>query len=175
MLGNFVNRILKFTEARFDGVVPDGGEPGPLEEKLYTTIDAQLAELTTQMEAFELRKAAQAVRALWVTGNEYLAEAAPWTAVKTDRDRAAVIVRTGLNLVRLFAAVSAPFIPFAATTIAQAVGEDAPAPWPDEPASKALARLTPSTPIKTPDVLFKKIDADMIATWSERFGGAEAA
>ena len=27
VLGNFVNRILKFTEARFEGVVPAGGEP----------------------------------------------------------------------------------------------------------------------------------------------------
>ena len=172
VLGNFVNRILKFTEARFEGVVPDGGEPGPSEDKLYATIDAQLAELTTQMEAFELRKAAQAVRALWVTGNEYLAEAAPWTAVKTDRDRAAVIVRTGLNLVRLFAAVSAPFIPFSAVVIARAVGEEEPPPWPASPASQTLSTLAADTPVRAPEVLFKKIDDDMIAAWSDRFGGA---
>ena len=66
------------------------------------------------METIELRKSAQALRALWVLGNEYLQEAAPWTAIKTDRDRAAVIVRTGLNLVALFARISAPFIPFTA-------------------------------------------------------------
>ena len=46
-----------------------------------------------------MRKAAQALRALWVLGNEYLQEAAPWTAIKTDPERAAVIVRTALNLV----------------------------------------------------------------------------
>ena len=54
---------------------------------------ASTADLTAQMEAMEIRKSAQAVRALWVTGNEYLTEAAPWTAMKTDprprrRDRA---------------------------------------------------------------------------------------
>ena len=172
VLGNFVNRILKFTETRFDAVVPAGGEPGELERKLYATVDAQLAELTAQLEGFELRKAGQAVRALWVTGNEYLAEAAPWTALKVDRARAAVIVRTGLNLVRLFASVSAPFIPSTAETIAQAVGEGVPPGWPTGAASETLAALAPGTPVKAPEVLFKKIDDDMIAAWSERFGGA---
>ena len=130
VLGNFVNRILKFCESRFDGVVPEGGEPGELERKLYDEVGARLAELTTQMETIELRKSAQALRALWVLGNEYLQEAAPWTAIKTDRDRAAVIVRTGLNLVALFARISAPFIPFTAEKIAEAVGDAYPAAWP---------------------------------------------
>ena len=40
VLGNFVNRIAKFTETRFDGVVPDGGEPGPLETSLYADVAA---------------------------------------------------------------------------------------------------------------------------------------
>ena len=64
------------------------------------------------------RKAAQAARALWVLGNEYLQVAAPWTALKTDRDQAAVGVRTGLNLVALFARLAAPILPFTAPRIA---------------------------------------------------------
>ena len=175
VLGNFVNRILKFTETRFEGVVPEGGEPGPLELKLYDTIGAGISELTAQLEAFELRKASQALRGLWVAGNEYLTEAAPWTAIKTDRERAAVVVRTGLNLVRLFASVSAPFIPAAAGVIAHALGEDAPAAWPKPDGAEALSGLPAGRPVKAPDVLFKKIDDDQVAAWTERFGGAEAA
>jgi methionyl-tRNA synthetase len=174
VLGNFVNRILKFTETRFEGVVPEGGQPGPLEEKLYAAVDAQLAELTAQMEAFELRKASQALRALWVTGNEYLAEAAPWTAVKTDRERAAVVVRTALNLVRLCATVSAPFIPSTAAVIAASVGERDVGGWPFNPASEELSQLTPGVAVRAPEVLFRKIDEEQIAQWTERFGGAEA-
>jgi methionyl-tRNA synthetase len=170
VLGNFVNRILKFTETRFDGVVPDGGAPSPLEAQLQETVRAQLGDLTAQMEAFELRKAAQALRALWVAGNEYLTEAAPWTAIKTDRDRAAVVVRTGLNLVALFAQASAPFMPHTAGVIAAALGEPAPTSWPDG----ALDRLPAGRPVRAPEVLFRKIDEDQIAAWTERFGGAEA-
>ena len=173
VLGNFVNRILKFTETRFDGVVPDGGEPGPLEVKLAQTVEGHLAELTTQMEAFELRKAAQALRALWVAGNEYLTEAAPWTAIKTDRDRAAVVVRTGLNLVRLFALVSAPIIPTTAAVIAQSLGEPVPTAWPAT--NGELDALPHGRAVKAPEVLFRKVDEEQITAWTERFGGAEAA
>ena len=126
VLGNFVNRILKFCETRFEGHVPEGGEDGPLEAKLKTDLGRRLGELTEALEAIEVRKSAQAVRAVWVLGNEYLAEAAPWTAVKTDRERAGVVVRTALNLVALIARVSAPFVPASATVIAQALGEPAP-------------------------------------------------
>ena len=58
VLGNFVNRIVKFAESKFDGVVPDGGEPGPLEAKLDADVRAGIAEATAQFEAMEFRKAA---------------------------------------------------------------------------------------------------------------------
>jgi methionyl-tRNA synthetase len=171
VLGNFVNRILKFCETRFDGVVPQGGEPGPLEEVLFANVSARLAELTEQMEAIEVRKAAQALRALWVLGNEYLQEAAPWTAIKTDRDRAAVVVRTALNLVALFARVSAPVIPFAAEKVAEGVGQAYPGTWPSTDAAAELSLVKPGAIVRAPPVLFGKIDADQIEAWTARFGG----
>jgi methionyl-tRNA synthetase len=173
VLGNFVNRILKFTESRFEGVVPEGGEPGELEARLYADVTAKLAELAGLMEDIELRKSAQALRQLWVLGNGYLTEAAPWTAVKTDRDRAAVAVRTGLNLVALFAKVSEPFIPFAAETIAGAVGEGFPARWPEGEGAALLQILEPGRPVKAPEVLFRKVEDGQVAEWRARFGGPE--
>jgi methionyl-tRNA synthetase len=173
VLGNFVNRILKFNEAKFGGVVPAGGETGPLEEALFVDVSARIAEITTQLEAMEFRKAAQEMRALWVRGNEYLQEAAPWTAFKTDEVRAAVVVRTALNLVGLFARVASPVIPFTAQVIADAVGENI-AAWPSPDAKHELSRLEPGRALTTPDVLFKKIEDEQIAEWIERFGGPES-
>src|SRR5436190_6743881 len=173
VLGNFVNRIAKFCETKMDGVVPRAGNPGPLEEALYADVAARVAELTANLEAIEMRKSAQSLRALWVAGNEYLQEAAPWTAIKTDPDRAAVIVRTGLNLAALFARVSAPFIPFAAEKIAQAFGEPYPGPWPGGDGRAELSRLPAGRAIRAPEVLFKKIEDAQLVEWTERFGGAE--
>ena len=172
VLGNFVNRLLKFCETRVDSQVPAGGEAGPIEHRLYTDVSARLGELTEQMEAVELRKSTQALRALWVLGNEYLQEAAPWTAIKTDPERAAVVVRTALNLVDLVARVSAPVIPFAAEKIAEAVGESYPPTWPSTDAVLELSRLEPGRPVRTPEVLFKKIEDEQIAEWTLSFGGA---
>jgi methionyl-tRNA synthetase len=174
VLGNFVNRILKFNEARFEGVVPVGGEPGELEAKLYAEVSSRLADLTEQMEAIEIRKSAQALRELWVLGNQYLQEAAPWTAIKSDPARAAVIVRTGLNLVALFARVSAPVLPFTAQKIAEAMGEAYPGDWPTADGAAELTRLTPGRAVRVPEVLFAKIEDARLAEWAERFGGAEA-
>ena len=173
VLGNFINRILKFNESKFEGVVPAGGAPGPLEEKLFADVSARLADLAEQMDAIEIRKSAQALRALWVVGNEYLQEAAPWTAIKTDRDRAAVIVRTALNLAALYAKISAPFIPFAAEKIGAAFDLPFPAEWPSNDAHVELNRLLVGAPVTVPEVLFKKIEDEQIAEWTARFGGAE--
>jgi methionyl-tRNA synthetase len=172
VLGNFVNRICKFAESRFEGVVPEGGAPGALDEKLEADVLAKLREYTGYMEEREFRKATAALRQLWVLGNQYLTEAAPWTAIKTDRDRAAVAVRYGLNLAALFGKVSEPFIPFAAEKIAEALGEPYPGRWPSLEGG-VLAVLEPGRAIRAPEVLFKKVEAEQVAEWRERFGGPE--
>lgn len=174
VLGNFVNRICKFTESRFEGRVPDGGAFGPLEQGLLSDVGDKLGELTELMEAREFRKSAQALRQLWVLGNAYLTEAAPWTAIKTDPGRAAVAVRTGLNLVALFARVSEPFVPFAAEKIALAVGEAFPGRWPEAAGgAQFLEILPPGREVRAPEVLFRKIEDAQVAEWRERFGGPE--
>ncbi|MGA2950742.1 MAG: methionine--tRNA ligase [Caulobacteraceae bacterium] len=171
VLGNFVNRITKFCESRFDGLVPTGGEPGELETALFADLATRLTEVTSAIEAIEMRKSAQALRALWVAGNEYLQVAAPWTAIKTDPDRAAVIVRTALNLALLYARVSAPVIPFAAESIARGFGLEGPLTWPSSDIGAELSRLTPGSRVVAPPVLFRKIEEADVGAWSERFGG----
>ena len=173
VLGNFVNRICKFCETRFESIVPAGGEPGPRETQLFADVAAQLADVTAQFEAIEVRKSAQALRALWVLGNEYLQAAAPWSAIKTDPERAAVVVRTALNLAALFARVSAPVIPFASEAILLALGEAFPPAWPCEDVAAELSRLPEGRKIAVPPLLFRKIEDAELAEWRDRFKGAE--
>jgi methionyl-tRNA synthetase len=173
VLGNFVNRILKFNETKLDGTVPDGGEPGELEIALLASVQEKIASLTDNLEALEYRKAAQDLRALWVAGNEYLQVAAPWTAIKTDRDRAAVVVRTAINLVALYARLSAPFIPFSAAIIAEAVGEAGGTAWPLASDAGLLDNLPRGRTVAAPEVLFKKIEDDQVAEWTKQFDGVE--
>ena len=140
--------------------------------RLEADIKAAVAEATEQFEAMEFRKAAVAIRAAWVLGNEYLQVAAPWTALKTDRDQAAVGVRTGLNLVALFARLAAPILPVTAPKIAASVGVDD-LSWPG--ADEELLNVLPvGGKVEAQGVLFAKIEDAQVAEWSERFGGADA-
>jgi len=174
VLGNFINRILKFNESKFGGVVPEGGEIGPIEEKLFADVSAGIAAVTENLASMSFRNAARDLRALWVLGNEYLQEAAPWTAFKTDPERAAVIVRTALGLIGLYARMARPFIPFTAEVVAGAVGEEAALDtWPSADGKAELSRLKVGAALTTPEVLFRKIEDDQLAEWAARFGGAE--
>lgn len=171
VLGNFVSRITKFCRARFGEALPEGGTPGEEEAALAKEIDARLAEYEKAMEAIEIRRAAQALRAIWVAGNEYLQHAAPWVKIKEDPESAAMIVRTGLNLVRLYAILSRPFIPDASEKMLGALGLDVDEAWPESTA-EALQTLPAGHAFTTPDVLFGKIDDDRRAELEARFAGA---
>ncbi len=171
VLGNFVNRITRFCASKFGEAVPKDGAYGPLEEKLAADLDGKIAAYTAALEAMEFRKAFSELRAIWVAGNEYLQLAAPWTAFKSDPARAAASVRAGLNLIPLFAALSAPVIPFTAEKMFAAFGLDPKTDgvWPSS-AAAALQKLKPGHKLALPDVLFKKIEEEQIAEWRARFG-----
>ena len=174
VLGNFVNRVTKFCVARFDGAVPGEGEYGAEEDLLTKELDDRLATCTAHFEALEFRKAVAELRAIWVAGNEYLTRAAPWTALKTDRARAAASVRMGLNLVHLFGHLSWPVIPDSARKIHDMV-MPAPViiPWPDQKMKDFLSQLKPGRKIHSAEVLFAKITDEQVAEWEKRFGGTQ--
>jgi methionyl-tRNA synthetase len=175
VLGNFVNRVTKFCEVRFDGKLPGEGAYGAEEGALADELDRRVAQYTKHLEAIEFRKALGELRAIWVAGNEYLTRAAPWTHIKTDRAQAAAAVRMGLNLVHLFGHLSWPVIPTAGRAIHHAI-QPSPEiiPWPDEPMTEFLDQLEPGQPIHAPEVLFAKISDEQIAEWKTRFGGEDA-
>ncbi len=172
VLGNFVNRILKFTHARFDGRVPDEGVYGADEHAVAEELSVRVNQYTNYLEAMEFRKATAELRAIWVAGNEYLTKAAPWTHIKHDRARAAAAVRMGLNLVHIFAHYAWPFIPNAARIIHNAIQPSPEViPWPDGDMGQALNQLEPGLKVTVPEVLFSKIGDEQIEAWKARFGG----
>ena len=63
------------------------------------------------MKDMEFRKALNELRAIWVDGNNYISSTEPWTVIKTDPERAATILRICMNLIRIYAVLSAPIMP----------------------------------------------------------------
>ncbi len=176
VLGNFVNRITRFCNSKYGAQLPEGGEWGELEDKLATQLQEKVDSYKKNLSAMEFRKACADLRSTWVAGNEYLQESAPWTMFKTDPTQAALHVRTGLNLIRLFAQLSAPIIPFTAEKMLAVFGEKSESGkvgenlWPDDVKS-ALTAMAVGRDFHLPEVMFTKIDDDQLEEWTVKFGG----
>lgn len=169
VLGNFASRVTKFCRSKFGEVVPEGGTFTEAERALVRDLQTKLAEYERHMEAMEVRKAASALRAIWVLGNEYLQDAAPWATFKEDPEQAAMQIRLGLNLIRLYAILSGPFIPDAAAQLLEAMRAEG-ADWPDD-IDAALEALPAGHAFAVPDVTFRKITDAEREDWQSRFSG----
>jgi methionyl-tRNA synthetase len=170
VLGNFVSRVTKFCRSKFGEAVPEGGAWGDREAALAEALARRIAAYDAQMAAMEIRKSAAELRAIWVLGNEYLQEAAPWSTFKTDPDTAAMQIRLALNLIRLYAILSRPFLPDAAWSMMAALDCDD-WTWPED-AGAALTTLPAGHAFTVPEVLFAKITDEARADWAARFAGA---
>ncbi|KAA9010321.1 methionine--tRNA ligase [Histidinibacterium aquaticum] len=169
VLGNFVSRVTKFCRSKFGEAVPSGGEDLPVSQEDLDDLVEKIRTYEKHMDAIEIRRAAAALRSIWVWGNEYLQEAAPWATYKEDPDKAAGQIRFALNLAHLYGVLSSPFIPNASLEIRGALNslDDS---WPtDVPA--ALTMLRPSHAFEVPENLFTKITDDQRDEWQARFAG----
>ena len=172
VLGNFVSRTTKFCNAKWGAVVPEGGDHDieivALAMEMTPTLPQRIEIYKSHMENMEFRKAIKELREIWVWGNEYLQRFQPWTLYKTDPDQAAAAIRFALNLIVLYANLSAPFIPNTADKIHQTMGTES--SWtkgqpPDFEVLKSGHKFT------IPENLFEKITDDQIAELSAKFSG----
>ncbi len=172
VLGNFVSRITKFCRSKFGETVPEGGEFAAEETDLIENLTTRIRAYEAHMEALEVRKSAQELRAIWSLGNEYLQSVAPWSTFKTDPDRAAAQTRLALSLIPIYAVLSRPFIPDASAAMLASMNCDD-ARWPDDVAT-ALSALQPGHSFAVPEVLFAKITDEDREGWQARFAGVRS-
>jgi methionyl-tRNA synthetase len=174
VLGNFVSRVTKFAQSKLGDTIPGTPVWFDREKQLLADLQAGITGYTASMDAIMVRRGAEDLRALWVLGNEYLQSAAPWSVIKTDEAQARAIIALAMNLTRLYAVLSRPFIPDAADRIMAALGCDD-WTWPDASSTDSLAadlaRLPAGQPFTVPDNLFQKITDEARTDWQTRFAG----
>lgn len=169
VLGNLVSRVTKFAKSKFGDAIPAGGAFGPQETALIADLGARIRTYETLMAEMEVRKAAAELRGIWVVGNEYLQSAAPWSVVKTDPDQAQAMIRLALNLIRIYAILSAPFIPDAAASMMTALNSTD-WTWPSD-VPEAIRALPAGQEFAVPENLFRKITDEERAEWQVKFAG----
>ncbi len=170
VLGNFVSRVTKFCQTHFDLVVPASSGWSSVEDEYAARIKTRMGEYETCLNDIEIRKAAQLLRSIWSLGNEYIQETAPWSSVKSDRERTATVINFALNLIHLFGTISSPYIPGASKAMRDLFpGESTPS-WPED-VELRLQCLQQGNALTMPPILFRKITSQESQGWKNQFAG----
>jgi methionyl-tRNA synthetase len=121
--GNLVNRTLHSAFKNF-GSVP---EPGPLSDAdaaLLAEIERGFETVGSLVEAARLKQGLQEAMRLAALGNQYVAEQAPWEALKTDRARAGTVLFVALRAVDSLKTLLTPYLPFSSQRLHELLGYD---------------------------------------------------
>lgn len=172
VLGNFVSRVLKMTSSKIGNEVPAGGELTAVENELIANLQQHTDDYFKYMNELEFRKALNELRAIWVEGNNYISVSEPWTVIKTDAERAAAILRVCINLIRIFAILSAPIMPDIAAKMLAKLHLDAK----DMPSlkgfdiAKEITAVKAGQPFEVGDMLFERIAPEKVEELKQKYG-----
>ena len=172
VLGNFVSRVLKMTSSKIGNTVPEGGQNTRTEEELFALLQTKVNDYIRYMSDMEFRKALGELRAIWVGGNNYISVTEPWTVIKTDPERAGVILRTCINLIRLFALLTAPIMPETAQKMldklnASQIGLK------DFDVKKEMSFFKGGEPFEVGEMLFERIAPEKIEEMKAKYGSSK--
>jgi methionyl-tRNA synthetase len=112
--GNLANRVLSFSYKNWNGWVPDVNVATLREAdlNLLVLIENGFNIVGKELEAVRLRAAIGEAMKLATVVNQYLDVNAPWSAIKTDKESAAMTIYTALKAIDSLKILFAPFLPF---------------------------------------------------------------
>jgi methionyl-tRNA synthetase len=157
VLGNFVNRTVVLTNKYYEGRVPAQGTLTDEDQKVLQDVAQSGKRIKELIMKYKLREAQGEMMGIARTGNKYLADNEPWKLIKTDPDRVKTIMSVALDITFKLSIAAAPFIPNTSKKIQHFLNIDYPK-WNDFFESK----LAPETKINTAEILFKKIEDDLV-------------
>ena len=108
--GNFINRVISFTNKNFEGKVPNG----VLDEESKIAIKTAIEKVSYHLEKYEFRNSLNSFMELVDYGNLYLQNAAPWKTIKEDAHVAGQAMFVGAQIAAVVAQLCEPFMPFSA-------------------------------------------------------------
>jgi len=176
LLGNLYSRVNRLCQNYFEGTVPPLGKLGEIEQQTLAHAAELLKTYEAEMESLNFRKAMATQRELWKCANEYMEKTQPWKSAKVDLEAAATSLNVAANFLRLFAVISAPYIPFSCQKIADGLGltSEERVCWPETLTAETFFVLEQGRPITDIGILFAKLKLEDIEAMQKRFGGAQA-
>ena len=172
ILGNFLNRVFVLTDKYYGGQLPDMDGSSDSEEVAWAEFTAHADRMEASIGAYRFREALGEFMGLARAGNKYLAEQEPWKKIKTDPERAAVILALAARMAAFIGQAAEAFLPFTAARIRNAFGMELMS-W------EELKKIDPAKWLKgvsaaNPGLLFDKIEDKKMDEQRARLTQSEA-
>lgn len=171
VLGNFVNRALVLTQKYYGGEVPACGTLTDYDRGTLAELQAVKATLEQNIENYRFREALKEAMNVARIGNKYLADCEPWKLVKTDPERVKTILNIALQITANLSIVVEPFMPFTAAKLLAMLRLE-PLDWERIGATDLVAA---GHRIGTPELLFEKIEDDVIQAQLDKLAATKEA
>jgi len=157
-LSNLVNRLFSFTSKKI-GKIPAASNLSEQDKEALNSADEKIKEIEKCYFNFELRMAVKHILELGDIGNKYLQSAEPWKTLKEDKAKCETSLNTAFRLVHKVMHVLWPVIPETGEKVLSWMG------------CKLNEEFKDGIAIKSPELLFKMIEDDVITELSEKFRG----
>ena len=161
-LSNLVNRTLTFVKRFYDGNLGEG----PVDEELVAKIREKEDQITAMLERADERDALRTVFELADIGNRTFQNSEPWKLRNSDPEKAKLILRTLVGLIRDLGIMIQPYMPSTSRSILGFLGQ-ADASWAD------LADYSKAISVGEVSLLFTKLEDNTIDTLRERYSGSQ--
>lgn len=159
-LGNFINRTLKFLEARFNSELTLHKESPSLE--IAKEIDAVFSEMSAHLEQCEFVAGLERLMEYTRFGNKYFDDKEIWQVIKQDESKAAEIMFDLLSLIIQLPILMEPYVPTAAKKLHSMINtNDFKPKW----EKQSLAQFKLNKPV---EILFNKLDAETVLTQKDK-------
>jgi methionyl-tRNA synthetase len=179
-LGNLCQRIIKFCQAKMDGVVPEYDlSKFPALQQHREEVEKLLQDYVAHLKGVKLRAGLSIVMNISAHGNKLLQDnKLSNQLIAEEPERCRAVIGIALNHIHLVAHLLSPYMPEKSQSILRQLGvkgpggedQTIPAKIPD---TWEANDLKPGHAIGEPELLFANIPAAKIEEWREAFGGEE--
>ena len=176
ILGNFINRVVVLTNKYYDGVVPAPSNFTDVDQETLNALKKYPEVISSSLERYRFREAAQELMNLARLGNKYLADEEPWKVIKQDEERVQTIMFVALQIAAGLAVLSEPFLPFTSDKLKEILAVRSSAvetSWSEVSEKETL--LAAEHKINQSQLLFRKIEDSEIQTQLDKLEATKKA
>ncbi|MDR3338303.1 MAG: methionine--tRNA ligase [Treponema sp.] len=180
-LGNLVNRTLSFVTRYYNGKIPARLALLPEKSPFWDTVHSYEKDITEKLDRADLRDAFRTIFELSSFANKTFQDGEPWKKRTEDPVKAEDLIRDLCFVVRDLAVLMEPFLPASADKVASFFGQsiakkdrfsksrlvDKGLDWEDLGHQKGIHEVVRS------EVLFTKLEDDLIGALRERYSGSQ--